>query len=462
MKRIKNIHTRLAVALSVAGSALLLGLFALVPGASAHEANLTRFGPKIYEREPGAPAPTRRPATFRAMAGPAQLVLQGNGVVNAQITVNGLDVVGPQDLSGNGESLVPLDLNYPENTIEVSVQGGQLSVRVTQLTAADINVKAQVYFGLNTSDFADQLTFYDTLGIVGHINPAGPEECKTFARSLGFADNYLIRVALSSFNFGAPPWIDTVEFRDEAGKDFSYRDDPPYATLNHLGMAYATYATTDLDGDYAYLMGEGVAFVSAPTTAPNGERFVFLKDQDGTFLKLIEESGAPPTAGPDLVRLVNTNMNVADLERSREFYRLLGFTEEAAGSQQGAGPFAKAHGFNGSIEFAGVDVSLPASPLPFVGDDEATLQLRQWKTPFESAPAYSPPVNHLGIDRIAFYVDDLNAAIDEMKRLGFEQLGPIGGGTNVGDIGIVFFYDPDRIKVEFWGPVSEPNPDAGC
>lgn len=462
MYRIKSIHTSLAVGLRAAGSALLLvGLLALAPAASANEANLTRFGPKTYERERGKPAPTSRPATFRAMEGPAELVLQGNGVVNAQIKVNGLDVVEPKDVRGNSEIVVPLDLNYPENTIEVSVQGGKLGVRVTQITEADINVKAQVYFGLNTSEFSDQLTFYDTLGIVGHINPAGPEECKTFARSLGFADNYLIRVALSSFN-SAPPWIDTVEFRDEAFKDFSYRDDPPYANLNHIGMAYATYSTTDLDGDYAYLIGEGVEFVSAPTTAPNGERFVFLKDQDGTFLKLIEESGAPPTAGPDLVRLVNTNMNVADLERSREFYRLLGFTEEEDGSQQGSGPFAKAHGLKGLIKFEGVDVSLPASLPPFVGADEATLQLRQWKTPFDSAPAYTPPVNHLGIDRIALYVDDLNATIDEMKRLGFEQLGPIGGGTDVGSIGIVFFYDPDRIKVEFWGPVSEPNPDAGC
>jgi catechol 2,3-dioxygenase-like lactoylglutathione lyase family enzyme len=460
MNRIKNIHTSLAVGLRAAGSALLLvGFLALAPAASANEANLTRFGPKTFEREPGEP--TNYSATFRAIDGPAELVLQDNGIVNARIKVNGLDVVRPTDFRENGEIVVPLHL-YPENTIEVSVRGtpgGKLGVRVTQFTVADLNVKAQVYFGVNTSDFFKQLDFYETLGFKGTIYPAGPEECKTFAQSLGFPDNYLIRVALTGLDqFASPPWIDTVGFRD-----FSYRDDPPYADLNHIGMAYATYSTTDLDGDYAYLMGEGVEFVSAPTTAPNGERFVFLKDQDGTFLKLVESAeGEGPSSGPDLVRLVNTNMNVADLERSREFYRLLGFTESESGSQAGSGPFAAAHGFDGPIEFEGVDVSLPASPPPFVGDDEATLQLRQWKTPFNSAPAYSPPVNHLGIDRIAFYVDDLNAAIDEMNRLGVEQLGPIGGGANVGSIGIVFFYDPDRIKVELWGPVSEANPQSSC
>ena len=191
---------------------------------------------------------------------------------------------------------------------------------------------------------------------------------------------------------------------------------------------------------------------------------MFLKDQDGTFLKLIEEPG-DRTEGPDLVRLVNTNMNVADMERSVEFYKLLGFTEQKKRSQRGSGKFAKAHGFDGPIAFEGVDVSLPgsATPLPFGGDDKATLQLRQWKKPFDDSPPYSPPVNHLGIDRIAFYVDDLNATIAEMNRLGYEQLGPIGGGAGgVGSIAIVFFYDPDGIKVEFWGPISEPNPNSGC
>tara|TARA_R110001592_G_scaffold337300_1_gene623643 strand:- start:260533 stop:261993 length:1461 start_codon:yes stop_codon:yes gene_type:complete len=469
--KIRRIHTRLSVGLKVAGSALCLGIFALAPTVSANEANLTRFGPKVYERERGAPA--TETATFNAIDGPAELVLQDNGIVNARIKINGLDVVGPRDFRGNGEIVIPVHL-YPENTIEVSVRGkpgkkhcksnrkhggkncksdAQLGIRVTQFTESDINVRAQMYFGVNTSSMDTQRAFYNTLGLVGEIFPAGPEQSKTFAQSLGFEDNYLIFVALTSLT-GAPPWIDTVQFRED-----SYRDDPPYANLNHIGMAYATYSTTDLDGDYVYLMNQGVEFVSEPTTAPNGERFVFLKDQDGTFLKLIEESGAK-TAGPDLVRMVNTNMNVADMERSLEFYRLLGFSEAENASQRGSGAFAEAHGFDRPIKFKGVDLSLPGTdlPLPAGGNDKATLQLRQWKSPFNSAPPYSPPVNHLGIDRIAFFVDDLNATVDEMNRLGFEQLGPIGGGPNVGNIAIVFFYDPDGIKVEFWGPLSEAIP----
>lgn len=406
-----------------------------------NEANLTRFGPKIFERGQGNP--TTHSASFTAIDGPARLILQGDGIDSARIKVNGRVVVESQNYRGKREVITDLQLTT-NNTIEVSVSD-TLGVRVTQVTEADLGLLRQGYFGLNTSDMERQRAFYGTLGFVGEIYPAGPETSTTFAQSLGFRDDYLIHVSLHSLeNPPTPPFIDTVQFRGD-----SYRDEPPYAKLNHIGMAYATYSTTDLDGDFAWLQSKGVEFVSSPTTAPNGERFVFLKDQDGAFLKLIETAGGGvPTNRPNLVRLVNTNMNVTDLKRSREFYRLLGFTESKCSSQAGDGEFAAAHGFDGSIEFEGEDISLGA------GTDGATIQLRQWKTPYDDAPPYPPPVNHLGIDRINFYVKDLTAAIKTMNALGFQQLGPIGGSPN---FGIVFFFDPDGIKVQLAGPRIGPG-----
>ncbi|MDA1074193.1 MAG: VOC family protein [Proteobacteria bacterium] len=408
-----------------------------------NETNLTRFGPQVYHLVRGKP--TTYSATFRAIDGPAKLVLQKDAIDNAWIKVNGRSVVEKKDFSGNGEVVLSLNL-LKENTIEVRVPGlpgGALGVRVTQVTQADLGLERQGYFGLNTTDIERQRAFYNTLGFIGEIYPAGPETSTTFAQSLGFPEDYLIHVSLHSLkNPPTPPFVDTVQFRGD-----SYREEPPYSNLNHIGMAYATYSTTDLDGDFAYLQSKGVDFVSAPTIAPNGERFVFLKEQDGAFLKLIETAeGDAPTPGPNLVRLVNTNMNVADLERSREFYRLLGFTESAPASQAGSGEFAAAHGFDGLIEFEGVDISLGE------GTDGATLQLRQWKHPYDDAPPYPPPVNHLGIDRINFYVKDLTAAVKTMNELGFEQLGPIGGRP---EFGIVFFFDPDGIKVQLAGPRTD-------
>ena len=443
MTRIESIYTNSALSLRASGSALLLGLLTLAPTSWASEANLTRFGPEIYQLVQGKP--TTYSATFKAIDGPAKLILQDDGIDRAWIKVNGHDVVRPKNFSGNGKIVVALNLKQ-ENTIEVTVPGvpgGELGVRVTQFTQADIGVLRQGYFGLNTTDIKRQRDLYKILGFVGEIYPAGTETSTTFAQSLGFPEDYLIHVSLHSLeNPPTMPFVDTVQFRGN-----SYREEPPYANLNHIGMAYATYSTTDLDGDFAYLQAEGVEFVSTPTKAPNGERFVFLKDQDDAFLKLIETSeGGGPTPGADLVRLVNTNMNVSDLQRSREFYRLLGFTESAPGAQTGSGEFAAAHGFDGPIEFQGEDISLGEVT------DRATLQLRQWISPYDDAPPYPSPVNHLGIDRINFYVKDLNAAVKAMNELGFEQLGPFGGSP---DVSIVFFYDPDGIKVQLAGPRTE-------
>lgn len=441
--RNKTLHTSMLLKLFAIASAFLFGILTVIPGAYSHEANLTRFGPESYELIQGKP--TTYSASFRAIEGPAKLVLQDEGVTKAWIKINGRDVVEAQDFSGNGEVIIDLTLGR-ENTIEVTVPGlpaGKLGVRVSQETEADLGLLRQGYFGLNTTDIERQRELYELMGFIGEIYPAGPETSTSFAQSLGFPEDYLIHVSLHSLQDPPQqPFIDTVEFRGD-----SHREEPPYAKLNHLGMTYGTYSTTDLDGDYAYFQAEGVEFLSAPATAPNGERFVFMQDQDGTFIKLIAtDEGDGPTPGPDLVKLANTNMNVSDLERSREFYRLLGFTESEPASQAGSGEFAAAHGFNGPIAFEGVDISLGEAT------DGAKIQLRQWKTPYDDEPSYPPPVNHLGIDRINFYVEDLTSVIETMTALGFEQLGPIGGGPG---FGIVFFFDPDGIKVQLSGPTSE-------
>jgi len=425
--------------------AILIGLPSWV---LAHQANLTRFGPESYELVRGKPTTYSR--VFRAMEAPAVMTVQDDGIEKAWIQLNGSRIAGPKDFSGNEEIIIPVELKK-ENSIEITVPGmptGRLGIRITQLTEAELGIEGQNYFGLQTSDMSRQRIFYDTLGFSGEIYPAGPETSPIFARGLGFTENYLIYVALTSLeNPPKPPFIDTVQFRGN-----SFRDEPPYAKLNHIGMTYATYSTTDLIGDYEYLKKKGINFISAPTRAPNGEKFVFLKDQDGTYFKLIEtEVGQAPTDGPDLVRLVNTNMNVADLQRSREFYRLLGFTESEPGALAGSGKFAKAHGFEGRIEFEGKDISLGE------GTDGATIQLREWKTPFDNSPSYPPPVNHLGIDRIAFRVKDLSAVIKTMTELGFKQVAPVAspGGSQFGNYGLVFFYDPDGIKIQFSGPLTD-------
>ena len=49
MNNIKSPHNIPALSLRAARSVLFLGFLALAPSASANEANLTRFGPEVYE-----------------------------------------------------------------------------------------------------------------------------------------------------------------------------------------------------------------------------------------------------------------------------------------------------------------------------------------------------------------------------------------------------------------------------
>lgn len=425
----------------------VLGLFVAPAISSAEQANLTRFGPEDYERTRGKP--TTSSSSFTASEGPGKLLVRNRGVRSARITVNGRTVVRSRDLRG---TMIERPVKLSEqNQIKVSLRGkpgGVLRVRVTQRVDVDFNIVGQTHFGLNTSDFERQLAFYhDTLGFEGLINPAGPEtNTLEVAQTLGLDEPYRLKVALSSVDApAAPPFIDTVEFIDP------YRGDPPYANLNHLGMAYATYGTTDLDGDVAYLKSEGVELVSAPATAPGGERFVFLKGPDGTFFKLVQDDdGEAPTDTADLTRLLNTNMNVSDMRTSRGFYRMLGFTESENSSQRGSARLGRAYGLRRAIKFKGKDVSLGA------GTDGATLQLRRWKRPYDDAPPYPLPVNHLGINRIALSTTDLTADVATMRELKIPQVGPIAPCCSGPDstFGIAMFQDPDGINVELAGPIT--------
>ena len=75
LNAISNLSPRTALAI------FILGFLAFSHSAAAHEANLTRFGPEVYKFVQGKP--TTYSATFRAIDGPAKLVLQDNGVGNA-------------------------------------------------------------------------------------------------------------------------------------------------------------------------------------------------------------------------------------------------------------------------------------------------------------------------------------------------------------------------------------------
>ena len=132
-----------------------------------HEANLTRFGPSLFDCGPGTPLEVS--SRFRAVNGPGKLLVSRKGIDDLRITLNGNEIVGAPGAVGENE--VSLELNLQrENIIEVNASGasaGSLAVRVTQITKADLGLLRQGYFGLNTSDMERQRDFYKLLGFVG-------------------------------------------------------------------------------------------------------------------------------------------------------------------------------------------------------------------------------------------------------------------------------------------------------
>ena len=134
-------------------------------------ANLTRFGPENFSQPTGACVTYS--ASFRAINGPAKLIVQNHGVQQLELKINGRSIDFSLKTEQNSEIQLDIILQ-PNNTLEVTLEGN-LSIRVTQITHADLGLLRQGYFGLNTTDLARQRKFYETLGFIGEIYPAGPE-----------------------------------------------------------------------------------------------------------------------------------------------------------------------------------------------------------------------------------------------------------------------------------------------
>ena len=176
---------------------------------------------------------------------------------NAQITVNGHDVVAPQDFRVNGELVVPLSLKS-QNSIEVRSRAGQRRCAASRDPGdpGRSRTPAPRLLRAEHQRHGPPASLLRHFGLQGRNLPGrAGDEHHVRAVALGFRTIYLIYVALTSLEDPpVPPFVETVQFRGD-----SYRDEPPYANLNHIGMAYATYSTTDLDSAFAYLQAKGVA-----------------------------------------------------------------------------------------------------------------------------------------------------------------------------------------------------------
>ena len=325
----------------------------------------------------------------------------------------------------------------------------------------DIGLFARVHFATHTPDFDRARAFYRKLGYTSGMSGFPLTNTHQMARALGMFD--VCQYELVKGEVIALPGslntanIDLLQFKTP------FNGEPPYDLPNHIGMAYAALLTTNLASDYAYLKSQGVEFLSEPYGIP-GDQFVFFRDPDGVLYKLLETT--PPHGDPDanvhIIAMPYIGINVSNLEESLALYRKFGYTQVKPLSQtQGSLAEARAYGLDEPFEIKGADIALGRG-------DQHRLRLVQWLTPHNPEPAYPPPINHIGINRIALVVPDLIRAVDILKRQGvpfLSEIAPCCSGTGEDETAIVHAIDPDGVFLELVGPIPkqppQPQPE-GC
>lgn len=390
--------------------------------------------------------------SFFGVPGSARLIVTGAGeAVSATIQLNGIEVAAPDNFDGTSPFEVPVEL-VKDNTITVALNGApesSVSVRVKQLADLELHVQSRLHFNNNVRNFEASRAFYGKLGFET-LSEFPDTNTQAMAKAIGIktptsydgstgdhAGGYLLHgelIALGSFGGGV---IDLIEFT------IPRNEEPPYAQVNHLGMAKAAMLTTNIAAGYDYMKGIGAAFIAPPTTRSDGTRFAIFTDPDGTFYELSEIDGEDAsTETTHITSLGHLNINVSDFERSRAWYQMMGYEVSRKLAPTDSLDVANAMGLNEAFEIDGAILTHQS--------DGSTLELVQWITPYNPQRAYAIPVNHLGMHRTAFFSADIEADVAALRSQGVDFLSPItpccSGLDSRGSI--VAFYDPDGTIVE--------------
>ena len=366
----------------------------------------------------------------------------------------------------SAQSATPVAVEKPvavdagaEPTLAETMQ--MLATTIELDSPTDIGLMARFHFATHTKNFDEARAFYRMLGYTEGISGFPLSNTHQMARALGMFDECQYELAkgevisipgsLNATN------IDLLQFKTP------FNPDPPYDLPNHIGMAYAALLTTNLGSDVAFLKSNGVEFLSEPYGVP-GNRFVFFRDPEGVLYKLLET--APPHGDPEqdmhLVAMPYIGINVSNLEESLEFYKKFGYTQQTPLRQtSGTLDEARAWGLDKAFRIKGADIALGRG-------DQHVLRLIQWIDPHNPEKAYPPPINHIGINRIALMVPDMDRAVDILKAQDvafLSELAPCCTGTAEDETAIVHAIDPDGIFLELVGGIAKrplkPQPE-GC
>lgn len=334
------------------------------------------------------------------------------------------------------------------------------SAMVATLAPDDIGLIARFHFATATRDFDKEREFYRMIGYTAGQGGFPLTNTHQMARSLGMFDECSYELHKGAV-INIPDALNTTAI-DLLHWKTPYDDAPPYELPNHIGMAYQGMLTTNLASDVAFMKAKGVEFLSEPYGIP-GDQFVFFRSPDGILFKLMETT--PPHGDPEanthIIAAPYIGINVSDLDASLAFYKSLGYTKVKPLPETGTLAEARAYGLDKPFKVKGADIALGRG-------DQHVLRLMQWVEPHNPEPSYPPPVNRIGIDRIALMVADLDRAVDILKKQGVKflsEISPCCSGTGDDEFAIVHAIDPDGVFLELVGSIAKqpakPQPE-GC
>jgi glyoxylase I family protein len=224
--------------------------------------------------------------------------------------------------------------------------------------------------------------------------------------------------------------IDLLEWREPAPTG------APPARLFETGFQRLGVRVPDLDAAIARVNVLGGRAWSEPfghALVDGGEiRLVLAGDPDGTAIELIE-------GGPSTVSFVA--ITCADLERSRSFYRSLGFHEIA--QYPSDNPDGSHLHIDGAVAMDEVVLRAP-------GGGEVLVMLVGFRAP-RCEPAAPRAANTIGMWRAAFLIADLDAAVAELAHLRVDTISApvtMAMGPNLPTLRFVCFRGPDDEVLE--------------
>jgi glyoxylase I family protein len=210
----------------------------------------------------------------------------------------------------------------------------------------------------------------------------------------------------------------------------------PPARIVETGFQRLGVRVSELDATIVRVRALGGAVWSEPfghALEDGGQiRLVLVGDPDGTAIELIE-------GGSSTVSFVA--ITCADLGRSRDFYRALGFREVAQYPSENA---------EGSHLRVDGPVAMDEVVLVAPGGGEVLVMLVGFRTP-RCEPAAPRTANMLGMWRAAFLVADLDEAVAELARHNVKTISApvtLAMGPGLPSLRFVCFRGPDHEVLE--------------